>query len=317
MLKFGNVQTTAIQYKQFHVRVAVDLHQENSHSTGIKPKRTPESEREEKRSSSMKTGRTRSVAPTMTIGLAPKVTLGGSSTWTNEETTGSEKKQYNSRITQQELYGVVWWDFNIDDLNEQEGGIDMSDDILPAVHFEFIGNSDIPAPHPERMDIVITSYWSIIPQSEPKGTWIRKVLHLTKSSGATQAISYSNLCQIVTFKQSHPTCLSGLATAQTCRSGLVLLIQNYESFICKSSFLHSSSWAIKKNIHLGRSLYNTLFRGIGNINYCLRASTCTCGVLIETWLQLIALSLRLNECARTCRKVSDSFKNFLHMHYMY
>ena len=35
----------------------------------------------------------------------------------------------------------------------------------------------------------------------------------------------------------------------------------YESFICKSSFLHSSSRAIKKNVRLGRSLYNELFRG--------------------------------------------------------
>ena len=101
---------------------------------------------------------------------------------------------------QQELYGVVWWGFNIDDLNEQEDGIDMSNDILPAVHFEFTGDSDIPAPPPERMNVEISSCWSIIPQSEPKGTWIRKVLRLTKSSGATQAISYSNLCQIVTFK---------------------------------------------------------------------------------------------------------------------
>ena len=200
MLTFGNVRKTDLQYKQFHVRVAVDSQQANSHSTGIKPKRTLESEREEKRSSSTKTGRTRGVAPSLTIGLAPQGKIGGSSTWTDEETTGSEKKRYNSRITQQELYGVVWWGFDIDDLNEQEDGIDMSDDILPAVHFEFIGDSDIPAPHPERMDIVIASYWSIIPQSEPKSTWIHKLLRLTKSSGDTQAMSYSNLFQIVALE---------------------------------------------------------------------------------------------------------------------
>jgi len=47
---------------------------------------------------------------------------------------------------------------------------------------------------------------------------------------------------------------------------------NYESFTCKSSFLRSSSRAIKKIVRLGRSLYNTLFRGIGHVNYCLRAS---------------------------------------------
>jgi len=131
MLTFGNVRTTDIPYKQFHVRVVVDSQQANGHSTGIKPKRTPESEREEKQSSSTKKGRTRGVAPSLSIGPLPQGKLGGSSTWTNEETTGSEKKRYTSRITQQELYGVIWWGFNIDDLNHQEDGIDMSDDILP------------------------------------------------------------------------------------------------------------------------------------------------------------------------------------------
>jgi hypothetical protein len=141
------------------------------------------------------------VAPSLTIGLVPQGKLGGSLTWTNEETTGSEKKRYTSRITQQEVHGVVWWGFNIDDPNEREDGIDMPDDILPAVHFNFVGNSKIPAPPPERMDIVIASYWSIIPRSEPKSTWIRKLLHLTKSSGNTQqAISYSNLLQIVALE---------------------------------------------------------------------------------------------------------------------
>jgi hypothetical protein len=200
MLTFGNVQTTDIPYKQFHVRVVVDSQQANAHSTGIKPKRTPESEREEKRSSSMKTGQTRGVAPSLTIGLIPQGKIGGSSTWTNEEATGSEKKRYTSRITQQELYGVIWWGFNIDDLNEQEDGIDMLHDVLPAVHFEFIGDSDVPAPPPERMDIVIASYWSMIPRSEPKSTWIQKLLRLTRSFGNNQAISYSNLFQIVALE---------------------------------------------------------------------------------------------------------------------
>ena len=200
MLTFGNVPTTDMPYKQFHARVVVDSKQVIAFSDYIKPKRTPESEREEKQSSSTKTGRTHSVAPSLTIGPLPQGKLGGNSTWTNEKTTGSEKKRYTSRITQQEKHGVIWWGFNVDDLNEQEDGIDMPDDILPAVSFEFFGNSNIPASPPKHMDIVIASYWSIIPQSEPKSTWIRKLLHLTKSSSNTQAISYSNLFQIVALE---------------------------------------------------------------------------------------------------------------------
>lgn len=193
--------TTDVPYRQYHVRVVVDSQQASAVSTGIKPRRTPKSEREEKQSSSTKKGRTRDVAPSLTIGLVPQGKLEGGLTWTNEETIGSEKKQYTSRITQQEVDGVVWWGFNIDDPNEQEDGIDMPDDILPAVHFKFVGDSEIRAPPPERMDIVIASYWSIIPQSEPKSTWIHKLLHLMKSSGNTQqAISYSNLFQIVSLE---------------------------------------------------------------------------------------------------------------------
>jgi len=48
------------------------------------------------------------------------------------------------------------------------------------------------------------------------------------------------------------------------------LINGYESFIYKSSFLHSSSRAIKKNVRLGRSLYNTLFRASALSRFKLR-----------------------------------------------
>ena len=78
----------------------------------------------------------------------------------------------------------------------------------------------------------------------------------------------------------------------------------YESFICKSSFLHSSR-AIKKNVRLGRSLYNTLFRGIGN---CVGHGWWHFPATTWSWL---------NECARTRWKVSNSFKIFLHMRYVY
>ena len=52
-------------------------------------------------------------------------------------------------------------------------------------------------------------------------------------------------------------------------SQVMVILSNYESFICKSSFLHSSSRAIKKNVRLGRSLYNELFRGISHLGYQL------------------------------------------------
>ena len=72
----------------------------------------------------------------------------------------------------------------------------MPDKVLPTVHFGFNGKS---ISFPKHMDIVITSYWSKISptRSEPNRTQIHKLLHLFKSIGKTQCISFSNLFQIV------------------------------------------------------------------------------------------------------------------------
>src|SRR6266446_3810082 len=50
------------------------------------------------------------------------------------------------------------------------------------------------------MDIVITSYWSMILPNKPKSIWIHKLLRLFKSSGNTQTTSYSTLVQVVALK---------------------------------------------------------------------------------------------------------------------
>ena len=119
---------------------------------------------------------------------------------TNEESAGSERKRYHSAITEHHSDGNVRWGFNIDDVNLQKLGIDLQEDVLPTVHFKFVGKSNVPASPPKDIDIVITSYWSMILPSEPKSTWIRKILHLFRSTGNTQTTSYSNLFQIVALK---------------------------------------------------------------------------------------------------------------------
>ena len=54
----------------------------------------------------------------------------------------------------------------------------MQGDILPTVLFNFVGDSDVLAPPLKCMDIVITSYWSMILLKKQKSTWIRKILGL-------------------------------------------------------------------------------------------------------------------------------------------
>lgn len=166
----------------------------------IKPQRSQDSDGQERQSSSMKLGWTRGMTAGVTVGPHPTGTITSTATKTREETTASEKKRYTSAITEHRSDGVVRWGFNIDDDNSRKSGIAMRDEVLPVVHFEFFGDSDVPAPPPESMDIVIASYWSMILPCEPKSTWIRKILRLFNSSGNTQTISYSNLFQLVALK---------------------------------------------------------------------------------------------------------------------
>ena len=138
----------------------------------------------------------------LTLGPHPQGAIMGAVMKKNEETVGYEKKRYNSGITEHHSDGNVRWGFNIDDVNLQKWGIDMREDVLPTVRFKFIGDCNVPAPPPKCMDIVITSYWSMIIPSEPKSTWIRKLFHFFRSTGNanSQTISYSNLFQIVALK---------------------------------------------------------------------------------------------------------------------
>ena len=191
---------TDTAYKQIHLRIVIDSHQENAGVKVIKPKKTPYSDGEEKQSSSTETGRTRGMS--LSFNLPHQATAAVTATKTNKETAGSVKKIYNNRITEYHDDGKVLWGFNIDDVNFQEGGFEMQEDQLPTVRFEFTGDSNEPepppTPPPKYMDIVITSYWKMILPSESKSTWIRKLFF--RSTGNAQTASYSNLFQMVALK---------------------------------------------------------------------------------------------------------------------
>ncbi|KDR84196.1 hypothetical protein GALMADRAFT_55255, partial [Galerina marginata CBS 339.88] len=160
-----------VAYKQFYITVVVDSRQENARFEDIKPKRTPDSDMEEKQSSSSKTGRTRGMTAGLTLGPHPQVVLTGATTNTTEETTGFEWKRYKSGITEDHGDGIVLWGFNVDDLNLQKQGTDIREEVLPT--------------------------WSMILPSESKGTWIRKLLGFVRPSGKAQTPSYSNIFQMV------------------------------------------------------------------------------------------------------------------------
>lgn len=186
----------AIAYKQFYLRVAINSQQENVYVERLKPLGTSYFGWHEKQSSiMMKSGQT----PGLQTGVAMK---------TNEET-------YNPRITQFHCDGKIWWGFTIDDVNLQEGEIDIPDDDLPVAHFKFYGDSDVPAPPPKCMDIAIASYWLMILPSKPKipkRTWVHKLLHFFKkfkirlTGNSHNTTSYLNFSQMVTLEADLSNC---------------------------------------------------------------------------------------------------------------
>jgi len=143
---------------------------------------------------------TRGIEGGLNLGLRPQGTIKVAKAKTDEDTTSVEKKKFTSRITEHHHDGNIRWGFYVDDLHEQEGGIEFPDDALPTACFEFVGNPKVPPPPPERMDLEIASYWSMIPDSEKQSNWIRTFLNLSISSGNAQATSYSNICQIVALE---------------------------------------------------------------------------------------------------------------------
>ena len=130
----------------------------------------------------------------MSRGLGFLGSLFGAFTMTNERTEGTEKTLYTSPITQHYKVGKIWWDYEIGDDRFQKEGYKMPRNDFPTVHFEFNNTSP-----PKLIDIAITSFWSKISpfRSEQNRTLIHKLLHLFRSAGGAQCISFSNLFQIV------------------------------------------------------------------------------------------------------------------------
>ena len=143
----------------------------------------------------------------LNAGLNPAGTISFTKGKSKDDTASSEKTLHINGIDEQNFYGKIWWNFNIDDVKFQQRGTVIREEDLPTVHFEFSGDSDEPNPlptsPPEYVDIVIISYWKMTPPSESKSNWIRKLVHLVtpgSTAGGSQAASYSNIFQIVALK---------------------------------------------------------------------------------------------------------------------
>jgi hypothetical protein len=201
-LKFGNATPTPdVGYHQFHCRVVVDSRR-LSRITDDNPQRTLASTRETTVTTTSKTTKTKTGGGTFgatTSHALPlpnfNISATGNFARADEEGTSFGTTQLNYRITQQSTRGVAWWGFNVDDANRREGGTILEGPELPTAtfHFRTGDNTHTPVPVPERIDVEVASYWSIIPSPTVTSNsgWLSKILPLANDSPVP---GYSHLC---------------------------------------------------------------------------------------------------------------------------
>ena len=180
-LKFGSMRSTkSTAYEQYHVRVTVDSGDKNAAVDVRKPLRSTALDRGIKETLAGKITRGGTIGAALGgIFGVTTATLTGTATRTSETSSSSERKRFSSKVAEQGMLGVAWWEFNIDDPYEREGGIEMSTKTLPSVEFEFLGESDTLTPPPEHVNIEVASYWSInTSHQEAEQEMINSYLHL-------------------------------------------------------------------------------------------------------------------------------------------
>ena len=106
--------------------------------------------------------------------------------------------QYTSQIDPQTYFGIASCGFNIDDPSHRTRGIQMPDDILPTIDFEFLGGprSSDPIRVPSIIDVEIKSYWTAMSHSKHGFPWISGIFSPLKKTVSP----YSNLCQAIVLE---------------------------------------------------------------------------------------------------------------------
>ena len=202
-LKFQGRQTTnSTGYELDHIRVAINSTETLTETHVKKPLGTRAADKETLQVNASKNIWATAIGGSLggILGVIPTAAGRFSVTRTQETASSAEMRKFNSRITQHESRGVAEWGFSIDDENERQGGIVLSEDNLPSVVFEFIAEN-MPPP-PEFFRVEVRSCWSLgsCHNGQPP-RWLRQP---TQSTSTSKVPAHSVLCQVIVLEI--PTC---------------------------------------------------------------------------------------------------------------
>jgi hypothetical protein len=116
--------------------------------------------------------------------------------------SSSTESKHHYRITEDYSDGVVSWGFCVDDTHERQTGIEFGAlRALPSVNSKFYGVTDsgpLPPP-PKRFDVLVKSFWSLIPRADCSidSAWVSMTEGPLPGLPAYEVRSYSNFCQVV------------------------------------------------------------------------------------------------------------------------
>ena len=154
-------------YHLTHFRAEINTREELTKFKNIKPASTRAVDSETKVIEENKQTLAATLGSTLGISsLKPTGLFSISGTKTKESSSTKELKVFNSRIIQKNYNGAIWWEFLVDDPNQQQQGLDLQElGTLPCVSCTFVGSSDDASP-PSAADLFgveVMSCWSLIP----------------------------------------------------------------------------------------------------------------------------------------------------------
>jgi hypothetical protein len=177
-------------YHQLHCRVIIGSRL-RAHIDESLPKRSRFSERETLITVAEKATETK--AGSIAIGATTTgFNIGASGTRTRavEEGTTTTTKHHIEKISRQAKAGIASWGYYINNPNLRQEGTVLEETERPTVTFTFQKGINKIAPIPKKIDVEVTSFWSIVPsQSHRTAGWLSKII--TNGSSATQ---FSHLC---------------------------------------------------------------------------------------------------------------------------